>query len=145
VVTTVAFHHFEDKPGALDEIRRVSRPGAAFRLLNIVPEEMPGWWVYRFFPKARELDARRYWMIGQLRGELENRGFTVELHVRRYTRDPTMEDLVVEAERRDRSQLDILGDADYQDGLERLRKAALADPGARIQSETALVECHAIL
>jgi SAM-dependent methyltransferase len=144
-VTTFAFHHFEDKSRALDEIRRVSSPGSAFRLLNIVPEEMPGWWVYRFFPKARELDAGRYWMMGRLQHELESRGYTVELQVRRYTRYVTMEDLVVEAERRDRSQLDILSDADYQDGLERLREAAFANTGARIQSESAMVDCQALL
>jgi hypothetical protein len=84
-------------------------------------------------------------MMGRLQHELESRGYTVELHVRRYTRDLTMEDLVVEVERRDRSQLDILTDAEYQDGLERLREAALTDPRARIQSESALVECHALL
>jgi hypothetical protein len=56
-----------------------------------------------------------------------------------------MDDLVVEAERRDRSQLDILSDADYQDGLERLREAALANAGARIQSESAMVDCQALL
>ena len=110
-----------------------------------VPDEMPAWWVYRFFPNARAVDARRFWTTGQLVLELRRRGYTVQLDLQRYTRDLAMSDLVGEAERRDRSQLDILSDADYQDGLERLRKAALADPGGRVRSESALVECHALL
>ena len=145
VVSTFAFHHFEDKHRALDEMRRVARRDAAFRLVTIVPEAMPDWWIYRFFPNARAVDAKRFWPIEELRRELELRGCTVDLQVRRSLRPVSLQDLLRGAERRDASQLDLLDDIDYQHGLEQLRKAVLEDSNATVESQSAVVECHALI
>jgi ubiquinone/menaquinone biosynthesis C-methylase UbiE len=75
LTTSFAFHHFEDKPRALDEMRRVMKPGAAFRLFNIEPTRMKGWWVYDLFPEAWLEDQKRFWSAELFHHELEQRGF----------------------------------------------------------------------
>ena len=69
VATTFTLQHFEDKAAALDEATRVAARDASLRLLNVVPEAMPGWWIYRFFPPTRALDAGRFWRVDRLRAE----------------------------------------------------------------------------
>jgi SAM-dependent methyltransferase len=145
VVSTFTLHHFEDKGEALDEIRRVSRPGGALRLMNIVPEAMPGWWVYRFFPETREIDAERFWPVDRVRRELELRDWRVDLEVQRMPLRHALRDLLLEAKRRDISQLDVLDDRDYGRGLDRLRAALAAGPGASVDGESAVVLCRAVI
>lgn len=144
VAVHFAFHHFEDKPRALDELRRVLRPGGALRLRNIAPSHMREWWIYRFFPETWHEDEKRFWSPGLLFHELSGRGFSAEIRVEaRIARVPWSE-IVADAERRDISELHLITDQDYELGLARVRAAASEIPFGP-PSEIALLDCTAVL
>src|SRR5205085_7024279 len=114
------YHHFTDKEAAFDEIVRVLRPGGTFRIRNIDPPNMGGWWVYRYFPKTRELDELRFWTARSLREAMERRGFAVDVRIEPETRSQPAGEVLEEAERRVVSQLAILDDDTYREGLDEL-------------------------
>ena len=137
-----AFHHFPDKPLALDEMLRVLAAGGALRIANIVPEQMRRWWVYRFFPEAWLEDEKRFWSSNLLFHELARRGFEPRVEVTQKTARESLEKILEEASRRDVSELSILDDADYDRGMARLR--AETTKVDRVVSESAVMVCTAI-
>ena len=78
--TSFTFHHFE-KAKALDEAQRVLADGGMLRIVNISPERTPDWWPSYFFPKAAEIDRRRFWSERQMFAALEEHGFQVDLRM----------------------------------------------------------------
>src|SRR5262245_1001469 len=81
VVCSFAFHHFEDKSATLGEASRVLSAAGAVRIVNIAPDRMAGWWVYRFFPEAVPEDEKRFWSHGLLLHELSMRGFEARARI----------------------------------------------------------------
>jgi len=120
ITCNFAFHHFSDKERALDEIKRVLTPNGTFKIWNIQPELMEGWWVYRYFPEARLEDGERFWREERLFHQLERRGFTVRIRTSRTLKRRRLDHILEDIERRDISELANLADADY-----RLGKAAV--------------------
>lgn len=143
VHSSYAFHHFEDKPAALDQLVRVLAPGGALRIVNVEPWSMSGWWVYEFFPETADLDRRRFWPVDRLEEELTRRGLTVEAEVEPNPRVLALADILDEAASRTISQLAALDDDAYERGLGRLRAAANADPGGSIERSSALLRLTA--
>jgi ubiquinone/menaquinone biosynthesis C-methylase UbiE len=141
VVSTFAFHHFEDKRRSLDEMTRVldrSTVGARLRLRNVDPARMRAFWGYRYFPESWLLDELRFWSAELLAYELERRGGKVETRIDVRLGRCELAAALVEAERRDVSQLAAIDDAAYQRGLCRLRDELAADPQARIDDALAI-------
>lgn len=134
-----AFHHFVDKRAALEEIARVLRPAGRLRLRNMEPWSMPGWWVYRLFEGTWEGDHHRFWRVERLTEDLQRLGFAVETNIERVTTPSPARDVLSRAEARVISQLAILDDARYRDGMVRLRARASADPASTIDTESATV------
>lgn len=120
VYSSFAYHHFADKLAAFDEIARVIRPGGTFRIRHM-NYERERWWVYRFFPQTRTLDAQRFWTSDNLASALGERGFDVVVEIDDSTETWTKANMLKDAERRVTSQLAILDDDAYAQGLERLR------------------------
>jgi SAM-dependent methyltransferase len=139
VSTSFAFHHFEDKPRALDEVRRVMKPGATLHMFNVEPTRMRGWWVYDFFPEARREDEKRFWSPELIHHELEQRGFDARVRVTFDLARVPLTEISGDAERRDISQLAILSADAYARGLGRVRAAVAKDPGGSAVSEIALL------
>ena len=144
LVTSFAFHHFEDKPRAIAEMARVLMPGGGLRIVNIAPSHMRGFWLYDFFPEARHEDQKRFWSPDLVFGELETHGFEPRLRVDFERYRVRLADLLKDAERRDMSQLAILSEPQYERGLLRLREALAREPERRVLTEMALVVCTAI-
>jgi ubiquinone/menaquinone biosynthesis C-methylase UbiE len=120
VYSSFAYHHFADKHAAFAETERVLRRLGVFRIRHIDAANMPRWWVYEFFPGTRDVDALRFWPLGDLRGALDALGFDVEVSTERVVERRTVQDILEEARRRVVSQLAILEDGDYDDGIARL-------------------------
>lgn len=129
VVTNYAFHHFEDKERALDEIARVLTSPGVFGLNNMEPAAADGWWLYEFFPEAIEVDAARFWPADRIAGALEARAFDVDVNLDAGVGETAASEALAEAQRRVVSQLALLDDSSYERGLGRLREVA-ASPGA---------------
>lgn len=119
--TSFVFHHVTDKDAALDEITRVLSADGRFRMRNMDPWGQQQWWLYRFFSGAWENDNQRFWPVERIRTALERRGFTVDAEVSVEQVSRTAADALDEAERRVISQLAILDDASYEEGIARLR------------------------
>lgn len=142
VFTGFAFHHFADKDRALDEVGRLLRSGGVFHMVNIEPTMVDGWWLHRFFPGTRAIDAARFWDPERIAAALERRGFGVETHIETTseTIEPAM--ALAEAERRVVSQLASLDDDAYRVGLAELR--AHVDSGAApLESVTSVLRVTA--
>lgn len=139
VVSSYAFHHFENKRRALDEVRRVTRKNGVVRFNNIDPKRMTGWWVYTLFPSAALEDEKRFWSAELLAYELEQRGFDAHTRIEVILGTSPLTEVVGDVERRDISQLAILDDAVYARGLERARQMLASEPNGRIRTEIALI------
>jgi SAM-dependent methyltransferase len=143
VTTRFAFHHFEDKQGALDEAARVVSSGGTLRIVNVAPERMPGWWLYRFFPASRFEDDDRFWSVERLAFEVERRGLEVALKIEILRSRVPLATMLADAERRELSQLAILDDAAFAAGTGAIRARVAAAPNGREPDEIALVELTA--
>ncbi|HEY4116342.1 MAG TPA: methyltransferase domain-containing protein [Byssovorax sp.] len=144
VVSSFAFHHFEDKPRALDELRRVLRKGGTLRILNVTPSHMRRGWLFRFFPEAWLEDEKRYWSPELLHHELEQRGFAVTTRVAVTCSRRRVDAILADVERRDASELAILTEAEYARGLARVRAELASDRDASVIDEIATVEARAL-
>ena len=142
LLTSFAFHHFIDKPRALDEFARVIRTGGTLRYANVTPEKMPGWVYYRFFPSTRTNDLERFWTADRLESEIADRGFDVTLNIE-YRRTPkTSVDVLEEFRNRDASQLWTISDAEYREGFEKAEKE-LGNPTDPFEDEMAIITVNA--
>ena len=124
IACSYAFHHFEEKERALDEVCRVLRAPGVFRINNIEPARADNWWLYEFFPEAVAIDAARFWPADRTGDALERRGFEVRTDLDTGPREIPAVDALAAAERRVVSQLALLDDESYERGLARLRRAA---------------------
>jgi len=143
VTSRFAFHHFEDKARALDEAARVVAPGGSLRIVNVAPERMPGWWVYRFFPSSRFDDDDRFWSVERLAFEVERRGLEVDVKIEIRRTRTSLATMLADAERRELSQLVIVDDDAFSAGIQAIRERAAAAPEGFAPDEIALLELTA--
>lgn len=137
-VCNFAFHHFPDKAGVLREIHRVLKASGWVKLRNIDPYAMQNWWLYTYFPPCYEIDQERFWSAEKLFQKLESLGFSVTCTTTKTLSRKPLEEVYQQAQPRDISQLDVLDDAKYQKGLQRIEHD-LQKPMAPVVTEEALV------
>jgi ubiquinone/menaquinone biosynthesis C-methylase UbiE len=123
-----ALHHFEDKRRFISEARRVLAFGG--RLLTIGLDPHVGtdrWYIYEYFAPALEIDRQRYPSTARVREWLRDAGF-VDVHTREVQHLPTRLSAGPALHsgrlaRHTTSQLAVLTEEQYQQGLQRIRSA----------------------
>lgn len=143
IVNNYAFHHFEDKFKAVDEIQRVLKTSGVFKMHNISPQHMPKWDIYQYFPDAIIEDQKRFWNNEQILQELENRGFEVTIKVDYRMERIKLSEFLTEVENRDISQLNIISDKHYEQGINKIKEEIKKGPNTCIIHDGALLLCIA--
>jgi SAM-dependent methyltransferase len=122
-----ALHHFPEPVAFLIECRRLLRPGGAFLTIGLDPHAgLDRWWIYEYFPGALAADRRRYLPTPRLREMLVDAGFSAaRTEIVQHLPAERTFDVALQRghlERHSTSQLMVISDAEYEDGIRRLRE-----------------------
>ena len=120
VYSSFAYHHFEDKDRAFDEIDRVLKPDGVVKFVNICPEYMQDATVYRFFDTTFDTDTKRHPSLNRLMNAFKVRGYEVEIRINVTYKTAPRYQVIESVETRDNSTLAILDDDLFDDGLQRI-------------------------
>jgi SAM-dependent methyltransferase len=124
-----ALHHFRDQAAFLREVARVLRPNGQLMTIGLDPHAgIDRWYVYEFFDSVLESDRRRYSASSQIREWMRSSGFAAcvtrevqHLQVRLDARVALEQGRLGQSVT---SQLSLLTDAEYRQGLDRIHEAA---------------------
>jgi ubiquinone/menaquinone biosynthesis C-methylase UbiE len=134
VAVNFAFHHFEDKDGALDEMVRVLATGGRLRMNNFAAERGDHWWLYRYFPAAIAVDRARFWPVDRIVTGLAARRVPSEVSFALDDRPVRLRARFEEAGRRDISELHLITEQEYREGLATMTHELQANPDAEIRT-----------
>jgi ubiquinone/menaquinone biosynthesis C-methylase UbiE len=137
----LVWHHVPDKATAAAEIARVLRPGARLLIAGNFADRLGDLPLYRFFPRAKMIDAEVYPTLGDTVDVCARAGLAYARLAA--VRHRSADSLAAFAERqrlRAYSVYEHLTDAEYADGMAALEAAAAAetDP-APVESDTDLL------
>jgi ubiquinone/menaquinone biosynthesis C-methylase UbiE len=121
---SMVIHHVPDLDACARELRRVVKPGGLVFIRNTFSGRLDGVPLYRFFPAACGLDEARLPRVEHIRDTFAAMGFElVALETVRQQIDATLGDHYDRLARRAVSTLELITDGEFQDGLERMRRA----------------------
>jgi ubiquinone/menaquinone biosynthesis C-methylase UbiE len=129
VFMSQVFHHVGDRPAALREVRRVLKPGGVLCARQTTRENLDCYFYQRFFPGARAVDERRLPSRAGLLGLAGSSGYrTVAVETLRHDVAATSSEYVEKVALRAYSDLELIPDADFLEGLHALRNYCAANP-----------------
>ena len=135
VFASLAFHHFQDQPGAAREFHRVLRPGGHAAIWTATPEHVRDYVLNRWFPSLEAIDRPRFPPPEEWARLLVDAGFAdVRVERLRVARRVRLRWLARAAEERYISTFDRLPDAEFRSGLDRLRQEAARAPERRLDA-----------
>lgn len=117
VICNHSYHHFTDKEKAFGEIYRVLQKKGVYHINTIHPYDMKKSWVYQFFPDVYQEDILRFYSMDTLFRTLETTGFDTKIEKRVYTYRRSMKSIQEEAKLRNYSQLHLISDVEYENGI----------------------------
>lgn len=120
-----AFHHFRDKERAMAEARRVLRPGGGLLIIGLDPHTgLDRWWIHDYFGSSLATDKGRYLPTDRMRALMKQCGLSrcetvLALH------EPICFSARIaleegRLEKHTTSQLALLTDEEYEQGMRRL-------------------------
>ena len=115
-----AFHHITEKRKVIDEIYRVLKPEGIVSLYNICPEYMRSPWMDTYFPQTTVYDRERFPETRELYRWFDEQGFQTSLEIKTRIKKISYEDILFEVRNRDMSQLNLISEDEYRQGLEKL-------------------------
>jgi len=121
-----ALQHFTDKDSFVREARRILRSDGSILTIGLDPHSgLDQWWIYDYFPSALASDRARYLPTGTIRAMFESAGFSdVRTVLAQHIPASVPFDLAVErgyVDRKSTSQLMVISDAEYEEGVQRMR------------------------
>ena len=119
-----SYSHVVDKNGLFREAYRILKHGGRYAMTHIDPWSMPDWLVYRYFPAARRRDLKDFLTVDSFVERMLEAGFVNTTVRRTYHIDKLrMRGFLDYASQRYRtSQLMVISDQSYQEGLNALKE-----------------------
>jgi ubiquinone/menaquinone biosynthesis C-methylase UbiE len=121
---SMVVHHVPDLAAGARELYRVVKPGGLVFIRNTFGGRLDGVPLYRFFPSARAIDEARLPRAEQVRDTFRANGFGfVTLEAVEQEIDPSLHAHYERIGHRALSTFELITDAEFQEGLERMRQA----------------------
>ena len=123
VFVSMVLHHIRSSPSAIDEIRRVIKPGGKLLVRTASLETMNSYLWASFFPEAARIEASRVLSRAEIRDLLSDGGFTLDAElvvVQRFAND--LLDYCKRISQRALSSLQAIPDSAFESGMVALRK-----------------------
>jgi len=123
VFVSMAYHHFDDRPAAAHEMRRVLGPGGIAAIRNSTADALDGFGFLEYFPAARALAQAALPRRDQLTASMRAAGFEPLLHqVIAHEMAPTWAAYCDKIAARALSFLAMIPDGDFEAGLSAMRR-----------------------
>ena len=142
ITNQFSYHHVQDKKGLIESTFRILRPGGRFVITNLNPWSMTDWIIYRYFPASRQRDLVDFLPVDQLRALMQETGFCgIRAKYQHSRHEENLTDFLKYASQRYRtSQLTVIPDADYMEGISILKEdVQRLGKASRISSEICIV------
>ena len=128
VLSVNALHHYADQRAFIAEARRLLRAGGALAIINLDPHiGRDRWYLYDYFDGVLTTDLRRFPSSGKLLDWMLESGFArTEWRVAEHVHQEFIGREILDnpfTQKGGSSQLALLSDAAYADGMERIHAA----------------------
>jgi ubiquinone/menaquinone biosynthesis C-methylase UbiE len=117
----LALHHFPDKEKAIREVRRILKRHGVLSIFSISHDYMKYSWVCRYFPGVEEIDKARFPSSLEIFQLLEKNGFSVSANIKTIIKKYRYDEIIGEAINRDMSQLNLISEDEYINGLHNMK------------------------
>ena len=122
---SMVIHHVPDLDACARELHRVVKPAGLVFIRNTFSGRLASIRHYEFFPSARAIDEARLPKVEQICEAFEARGFATEaLDTLEQEIDPSLSAHYDRLKRRALSSFELMTDAEFEQGLARMRIAA---------------------
>jgi SAM-dependent methyltransferase len=121
-------HHLADPAAFVTSVARLLRPNGCLAVVGLDPhQDRDRWYLYDYFPEARKLDLQRYPSADQVAAWMTASGLeSIEIAAAERIREQYKGGAILEdyfLQRKASSQLAILSEGAWAEGLKRIRQA----------------------